>query len=301
MAESPPNAPTPAPRSNLWLESRYRKLVRGLPQTVFYCPKCKGDRRRREGCATCQGFGKLTRESVQELIARRLVPAMQAKAGVFHGAGREDIDVRMLGQGRPFVFEVQGARNPHVDLEALRAEIVARAGGQIELAPFVRVPKARVVYWKETHFDKIYRALVGVGSTPAAAAVAAVAGFAGAIVQRTPQRVAHRRADLERLRTLRVLALAPAGIDQLELRVVCQHGTYVKEWISGDEARTSPSLANLLGVACRCLELDVEEILTPGIDGPRPPALPAEQAGDAAVGEVAAAALAEMRRDPAGT
>ena len=60
--------PAGGPRTNLWLESRYRKLRRGLPQTIFYCPKCKGDRRRRRNCKHCEGFGKLTRESVQELI-----------------------------------------------------------------------------------------------------------------------------------------------------------------------------------------------------------------------------------------
>ena len=257
------------PRSNLWLESRYRKLRRGLPQTVFFCPACKGDRRRREGCTTCGGFGKLTRESVQELISRRLVPALQAKAGRFHGAGREDVDVLMLGKGRPFVFEVVGARNPDVDLEALRQEIEQRAEGAIELAPFVRVQRARVVYWKETHFDKIYRADVEVEAAPAPERLAAVQAFAGAIVQRTPQRVAHRRADLDRERSLRVLQLEPRADGALELRVVCQHGTYVKEWISGDEARTTPSLASLLGVNCRCRTLDVEEILTDDVPGPR--------------------------------
>ncbi len=72
--------PSPAPTvrrrpgAHLWLESRYRKLKRGLPQTIFFCPACKGDRRRRQGCETCGGFGKLTRESVQELIGRRLLP-----------------------------------------------------------------------------------------------------------------------------------------------------------------------------------------------------------------------------------
>ena len=30
---------------------------------------------------------------------------------VFHAAGREDIDVRMLGNGRPFICEMQMARN----------------------------------------------------------------------------------------------------------------------------------------------------------------------------------------------
>ena len=256
------------PRSNLYLESRYRKLRRGLPQTIFYCPKCKGDRRRRRGCGHCEGFGKLTKDSVQELIGRRVVPQMQAKAGKFHGAGREDIDVLMLGQGRPFVFEVVGARNPNLDLEALRQDIVERAEGAIELAPFERVERKRVVYWKETHFDKVYRAEVAVESAPAAEALAQVQAFAGGILQRTPQRVAHRRADLERERRLRVLSLKPRDEGTLELRVVCQHGTYVKEWISGDEERTSPSLATLLGVGCRCAVLDVEEILTPDVSGP---------------------------------
>jgi len=265
-----PDDPPRAPRTTLWLESRYRKLRRGLPQTIFYCPQCRGDRRRRQGCETCGGFGKLTRESVQELISRRLVPTMQAKEGRFHGAGREDIDVLMLGRGRPFVFEVVGARNPDVDLEVLRQEIVARSEGAIELAPFVRVDKQKVVYWKETHFDKVYVAEVAVDGEVAAERLAAARSFAGKIVQRTPQRVSHRRADLDRERLLRVLALQPREGGGLELRVVCQHGTYVKEWISGDEGRTEPSLGSMLGVPCRCLVLDVEEILTDDIPGPRP-------------------------------
>ena len=57
---------------------------------------------------------------------------------------------------------------------------------------------------------------------------------------------------------LRVLELQPLTAGVLQLRVLCQHGTYVKEWISGDEDRTSPSLAKLLGVSCTCRVLDVE-------------------------------------------
>jgi tRNA pseudouridine synthase 10 len=269
MVESvPEDAAKRRPTSKLWLESRYRKLKRGLPQTIFYCPKCKGDRRRRRGCKHCDGFGKLTKESVQELIARRLLPAMQAKLGKFHGAGREDIDVLMLGKGRPFVFEVVGARNPNIDLNAIRLEIEERSEGAIELAPFERVERPRVVYWKETHFDKLYRAEVAVDAVPDAARLAAVSGYRGAIVQRTPQRVSHRRADLERERKLHVRHLSVRPDGALDLTVLCQHGTYVKEWISGDEERTTPSLAKLLGVGCQCRVLDVQEILTPEIDGP---------------------------------
>ncbi|HEU4420215.1 MAG TPA: tRNA pseudouridine(54/55) synthase Pus10 [Planctomycetota bacterium] len=260
---------TPRPRTDVWLESRYRKLRRGLPQTIFFCPRCKGHRLQRRGCEQCGGYGKLTRESVQELIARRLLPAMQAKAGRFHGAGREDVDVLMLGRGRPFVFEVIGARCPGVDLEALRLEIVARAEGAIELAPFRKVPRQRIAFWKETHFEKVYRAEVAVAQPPAAERLAAAAKFEGGILQRTPQRVAYRRADLDRSRRLRVLGLAPLREGVVEVRILCEHGTYVKEWISGDEGRTRPSLQELLGVGCQCSLLDVEEIMTDDVVGPR--------------------------------
>lgn len=263
-----------AQRLNLFFESRYRKLVRGLPQTVFFCPACKGNRRRREGCATCNGFGKLTRESVQELIARRMVPAFRARTAAFHGAGREDIDVLMLGKGRPFVMELQGVRNQDVDLEALRAEIVERAAGAIELAPFVRVRRDRVAHWKQSHFDKVYRAEVACDAAVEEAGLARAAAFDGPIVQRTPQRVAHRRADLDRERRVRVLAARVLAPQRVELELLCQHGTYVKEWISGDDGRTTPSFASLLGAPGRCDVLDVLEILTPDVEGPRLDAAP---------------------------
>ena len=40
-----------------------------------------------------------------------------------------------------------------------------------------------------------------------------------------------------------------------------EHGTYVKEVLSGEGGKTEPSLTGLLGVRCVCLELDVLAIL----------------------------------------
>ena len=83
------------PRAKLFVEGRYRKLCRDLPQTVFFCPDCKGHPRRRKNCARCEGFGKLTRDSVQELIAWVAGKAFGTRKNKFHGAGREDVDERM--------------------------------------------------------------------------------------------------------------------------------------------------------------------------------------------------------------
>lgn len=245
------------------LESRYRKLQRGIPQTIFFCPECKGHHRRRRGCARCEGFGKLTRTSVQELIARRAVPTFRAKKGLFHGAGREDIDVLMLGDGRPFVFELRGVRNPEVDLEALREEIVERSEGAIELAPFEVVERDRIAYWKELKAEKRYRvraAAAGDQSFPDDA-VARLEGWSATVIQRTPERVAHRRADLQRDRKIAVESVRPTDDGTLELDIRCQHGTYVKEWVSGDGGRSTPSVSDLLGAPATCAQLDVLAIL----------------------------------------
>lgn len=48
--------------------------------------------------------------SVEEIIGSNILPICQGDNYKFHAAGREDIDVRMLGSGRPFLVEIQNAR-----------------------------------------------------------------------------------------------------------------------------------------------------------------------------------------------
>ena len=55
-----------------------------------------------------------------------------------------------------------------------------------------------------------------------------------------------------------------------------QHGTYVKEAISGEGGMTRPSIAELVGAPCECAELDVLAILgSEGEDRPAPRPAPA--------------------------
>lgn len=253
-----------AKTTHVYLESRYRKLVRDLPQTIFWCPECKGHRRRRVGCVRCCGRGKIADDSVQELIARRVLPAFRAKAGKFHGAGREDVDVRMLGRGRPFVFEVVGPRCTDVDFDDLLRRINDQETGRIEVDPFRRVARRRVAELKEGHFYKRYRIGVRVDGTLDRDRARSLEGEEIEVAQRTPQRVVHRRADLVRQRRVTVLAVGFPEEDDvgLEVDVETSHGTYVKEWVSGDGGRSTPSLPELVEVdAASCARLDVLEVL----------------------------------------
>ncbi len=249
------------PPTRVYIEGRYRKLSRDLPQTVFWCPECKGHPRRRKKCERCEGFGKLTRDSVQELVGWVAGPRFKTRKNKFHGAGREDVNVRMLGEGRPFVLEMIAPKIFDVDLAELEAEINRRNSGRLEVQGLHWSEKARVVVLKETRRAKEYRARVRLGATPSPETLAEVVGRRLALVQRTPDRVAHRRAMLERERWMAIDSIEPAEGDEWMIVLRAQHGTYVKEAVSGLGGRTSPSLDQLLGVSCECVELDVMEIL----------------------------------------
>ncbi len=268
------------PKAKVFVEGRYKKLVRDLPQTVFFCPDCKGHPRRRRGCERCEGFGKLTRESVQELIAWPACKAFGTRKNKFHGAGREDIDVRMLGRGRPFVLELIGPKAFDVDLAELEAEINRRNEGRIELSNLHWTEKARIAVLKETPHAKEYSALVEVDAPPAPERLAELEGRRFDVVQHTPTRVSHRRAKLDRERWVEFLELRAEEEGRLRVRMRTQHGTYVKEVLSGEDGNTQPSLASLLGVACRCVELDVLAILDEdGGEEPEPARPPTFGAG----------------------
>jgi tRNA pseudouridine synthase 10 len=85
------------------------------------------------------------------------------------------------------------------------------------------------------------------------------------VAQRTPSRVAHRRADKTRHRDVTRCSLVHHRDDGLQARILLEGdaGLYIKELISGDEGRSDPSLAGLLDVGARCTALDVVDVEGP--------------------------------------
>ncbi|HLE48021.1 MAG TPA: tRNA pseudouridine(54/55) synthase Pus10, partial [Candidatus Thermoplasmatota archaeon] len=89
----------------------------------------------------------------------------------------------------------------------------------------------------------------------------ALAKLAGVqLEQRTPQRVAHRRADLVRRRTVQALRVLAFDGPRFTIEIRADSGTYIKEFVSGDEGRTKPNLAETVGTPMRVVELDVVDI-----------------------------------------
>lgn len=241
----------------LFVYGRYRKHSRNLAQTPFHCPECRG-----RGCAKCGRTGRIVPGSVAEFVLPLLVDAAGAEDGAFKGCGREDADVRMLGRGRPFVAVLKDPRRRGLDFEEIRARADAAAAGAAEFPVLYPVAPGDGERVPAFHPPKRYRARVEVeGGCSAVDALRLAAGLSGTrLSQRTPTRVARRRADLVRERLVLAASAVVAEGGGLDLDVRTEGGTYIKEMISGDGGRTTPSASSILGRPCRCAELDVLEV-----------------------------------------
>jgi tRNA pseudouridine synthase 10 len=242
--------------ASLFLRGRYRKLVRGIPQTRWPCRECRG-----KGCPRCQGSGRMYPESVDELIRPAVLEASSAEDTVFHGAGREDIDALMLGTGRPFVVEAKRPKVRHLDLAKLEEEINRRTEGKVQVLDLAVSSAEEVEQLKASPLEKTYSALISfVEEIPEEKLKSGLNRLKGSIDQRTPARVSHRRADKHRERKVYSADLAEYSGRSARIIIRGDSGLYIKELISGDGGRTKPSLAGILEVDAVVVELDVLDV-----------------------------------------
>ncbi len=238
----------------LFIYGRYRKFSRGLPQTRWMCRECRG-----KGCPRCAGKGRMYDSSVQDCIGPVVMRHAQGEDDFFHGMGREDIDARMLGNGRPFVAEVRRPKKRTIDLKAIEAEANEAAKGAAEVFGLRMSARSEMRGIKESTHPKTYRVSVRFSCDFDHGKLNEVVTSLAEkpISQQTPNRVAHRRADLERVRTIRSIIVEEVKGREVVFVVEADSGTYIKELMHGDEGRTRPNVAEIIGVPCEVLSLDV--------------------------------------------
>lgn len=218
--------------TSLFVYGKYKKLVRGIPQTKWATYKV----------------------TVEDLIAKKLMKASKAEEHAFHGMGREDIDARCL-DWRPFVFELKIPKKRKLPLKALQANI--NKSKKIQVSGLRPSNKKEVIQIKEARPDKTYR--VSIVFAQPVKSLAPLKTLRCTINQKTPSRVLHRRADLMRKRTVKTITGRLLSSKRAVLEVRGEAGLYIKELVTGDDGRTNPSVASVLGPVV-VKELDVIKI-----------------------------------------
>jgi tRNA pseudouridine synthase 10 len=240
----------------IFLFGYYKKLIRGIPQTKWYCKNCKG-----EGCERCNFTGKMYDTSVEELISKPLIEQLKGTDGKFHGAGREDIDAVMLGTGRPFVLELKGVKKRNINLKEVEILINKENKKKVEVHYLKWV--SRDVIRKLKALSKItkktYKAIVKLAEkVDDQKIIDAEKKLTNCTIeQETPLRVIHRRRDKIREKKVYLFKIKKMSAKKLEIIIEGQGGLYIKELISGDEGRTRPNLSEILNIKSDCIQLDV--------------------------------------------
>ena len=248
---------------SIFIYGRYNKFVRGIPQTHWDCRSCRG-----KGCELCKFTGKQYQTSVEELISPKFVNEAEADGSKFHGAGREDIDVKMLGTGRPFVLELTNPKVRTLNLKKIQNQVNKSNKKKIKITDLKYSSKERVksLKFNAENTKKVYRALVSSkekiskGNFDVLLKKLTDIYEKQKLQQRTPIRVSHRRADKIREKKIFRVEGKFNKSNISEFIVEAQGGTYIKELISGDNGRTTPSFSDIFGFSLECKKLDVLKI-----------------------------------------
>ena len=240
----------------LYIEGKYNKLQRGIPQTKWPCTKCKG-----RGCEECNFTGKQYPESVEELISEHVLKLTKGKEAKFHGAGREDIDVLMLVSGRPFVLEIKEPKIRKLDWESVEADVNEMNEGKTSYHNLHLCKRNRKAEIKQSSPDtyKVYNAIVECDEKYDVSKLDELPKL-DEIHQQTPLRVLRRRADKVRVKHVKELSYEIIDDTHFSIRIKTEGGLYIKELISGDEGRSQPNISEILGVKAICEQLDVIEV-----------------------------------------
>ncbi|XP_011894895.1 PREDICTED: putative tRNA pseudouridine synthase Pus10 isoform X1 [Cercocebus atys] len=225
---------------------RYNKYSRNLPQTPWII----------------DGERKLE-SSVEELISDHLLAVFKAESFNFSSSGREDVDVRTLGNGRPFAIELVNPHRVHFTSQEIKElqQKINNSSNKIQVRDLQLVTREAIGHMKEGEEEKTktYSALIWTDKAIQKKDIEFLNDIKDLkIDQKTPLRVLHRRPLAVRARVIHSMETQYVDEHHFRLRLKTQAGTYIKEFVHGDFGRTKPNIGSLMNVTADILELDVE-------------------------------------------
>ncbi|CAG8618877.1 3281_t:CDS:10 [Cetraspora pellucida] len=237
--------------ATVYVGGRYNKFSRDISQTPWIINGVK-----------------LAPTSVSECIGEKIRELLRCDDYNFVPAGREDSNVRMLGDGRPFFMEIINPRNPFPSQEALNTvqEEVNKENTDLvrchRLTMITNKQDLSIIKEGEETKTKTYSALVWISKKVTSEIVDEINKLREGLTieQQTPIRVLHRRSPAVRTKKIHYIFAEQIEDNFLTLKMKTEAGTYVKEFIHGDLGRTVPNLGDIIRCHADILTLDVLEV-----------------------------------------
>ena len=231
----------------IFIGGRYNKYSRELSQSPW----------------VIDGVRK-SQSSIQEILTAETGRVFRSDTIRFSSSGREDIDVRMLGSGRPFMLELVNPRLlSYEEIQSDLEDSINKSTSDIAVRDLKMVDKKTSLILKtgEEEKEKLYSALIWTSQVIEPESLGFLNEVSNLhISQKTPVRVLHRRSLATRERIIYSLKATWIDPNHFQLDLTTQAGTYIKEFVHGDLGRTVPNLSNMMGQNVDIVALDVLEI-----------------------------------------
>ncbi len=236
------------------LTGRYWKKARNISHTIW----------------SVEGTKKYP-YSIEEFLDHTLNPLYDSDKAILHASGREDVDARMLGTGRPMVVEIVNPRFRLVDTNLLN-ELLKSVVIDAEVYGEATRETIRLLKTDLSKKEKIYKALVATDQPVSDDKLRELEEFFRnrTVRQLTPLRILRRKKERVRIKKVYEVVVNKISDRVFEALIKSDGGLYIKELISGDQGRTDPSFTSVLGIQAYCIELDVigVEVYLPRIQKP---------------------------------
>ncbi|NXQ78137.1 PUS10 synthase, partial [Quiscalus mexicanus] len=198
----------------VFVAGRYNKYSRNLPQTPWII----------------DGERKLE-SSVEELISEHLMAEFKADSFNFSSSGREDVDVRTLGNGRPFAMELVNPRRIRFSAEEMKRlqQAINDSSDKIQVRDLQLVTREAIGRMKEGEEEKTktYSALIWTDKAIQREDIAFLDDIKELrLEQKTPLRVLHRRPLAVRCRLIHSMRSEYIDQHHFRLHLRTQAGTY---------------------------------------------------------------------------
>ncbi len=217
----------------MYIYGVYYKLCAGIPQTRLY------------------GY----RKSIESIIGDPFINETSGRNYTLHVNGREDINTKCLA-GRPFILEIKHPKKREINLNKIKRMVNKSKGVKINDLRFSN--KNELVKLKRNTYVVTYNVLVTFKKL--VDDMEKVKRIVGEIKQRTPQRFLQFRKDKTKNKTVKAIKWKRINNKRYQLIITAESGLYIKELITGDNKRTTPSISEVLGEEPIIRKIDIIKI-----------------------------------------
>ena len=226
----------------IFLSGRYLKTTRGLPQKKHTCQKCSG-----RGCSLCSYVGISQFDSIETIMARRLIEFTRGDSTKFSWLGGEDKDSLVLGKGRPFVVCIS---NPKVI--RLKKDLIIKENG---LYAVIKQQSPKRSFQLPTHFTTKTKITIHAEQKLSNKQLATLSN----VLENSDVSFRAKSKILKK----KIYSVQVEQIDEKRfiLTVTADGGLFIKQFVGGQQY-SEPNISKITGTKCECVAFDVLEVST---------------------------------------